>query len=49
MKEKTFSKIMVEIKGGIIVNITDLPKDKYEEFLEIMHQVRLTYIAIISK
>jgi len=49
MKEKTFSRIMVEIKGGIIVNITDLPKEQYEEFLEIMHQVRLAYIAVTSK
>lgn len=40
-----FSKIMVEIKNDIIVDITDLPKEQYEEFLELMHQVRIAYIA----
>ena len=49
MKEKLFSKIMVEIKGGAIVNITDLPKEQYEQFLEIMHQVRIAYIAATSR
>lgn len=36
---------MVEIKGVAIVNITDLPKEQYEQFLELMHQVRIAYIA----
>jgi hypothetical protein len=49
MEEKLFSKIMVEIKGGAIVNITDLPKEQYEQFLEIMHQVRIAYIAATSR
>ena len=49
MEEKFFSKIMVEIKGGAIVNITDLPKEQYEQFLEIMHQVRIAYIAATSR
>ena len=49
MEEKLFSKIMVEIKGGAIVNITDLPKEQYEQFLEIMHQVRIAYIAATNR
>ena len=49
MEEKLFSKIMVEIKGGAIVNITDLPKEQYEQFLEIMYQVRIAYIAATSR
>lgn len=49
MKEKLFSKIMVEIKGGAIVNVVDLPEDHYEQFLETMHQVRIAYIAATSR
>jgi len=40
---------MVEIKGSAIVNITDLPKEQYEQFLEIMHRVRIAYIAATSR
>lgn len=49
MEEKLFSKIMVEIKDGVIVNITELPKDQYEQFLELMHQVRIAYIAVTKR
>lgn len=49
MNEPMFSKIMVEIKGGSIVNITDLPKEQYEQFLELMHKIRIAYIATTSK
>jgi hypothetical protein len=49
MEEKLFTKIMVEIKGGVMVNITDLPKEHYEEFLELMHKLRLAYITITSR
>jgi hypothetical protein len=48
MEEKVFTKIMVEIKGGVMVNITDLPKDQYERFLEMMHDLRIIYIALQS-
>ena len=41
--EKIFTKIMVEIKDGPIVNITDLPKEHYEYFLELMHNLRIAY------
>ena len=49
MEEKTFTKIMVETKEGVIVNITALPKEQYEYFLELMHNLRLAYIAIVNK
>jgi len=42
-KEKIFTKIMVEIKGGPIVNIIDLPQEQYEYFLELTHYLRIAY------
>jgi len=45
MKDKVFTKIMVEIHG-VMVNINELPKEQYEDFLELMNQLRLVYIAI---
>ena len=45
MTEKIFDKILVELDGKTI-DIVDLPQDKYEQFLELMHQIRLAYIVI---
>lgn len=45
MDGKSFTKIMVETNGEM-VNITQLPKEQYEEFLELMHQLRIGYIAL---
>jgi len=42
-------KIMIETKNGEFVNITDLPKEQYEQFLELMHQIRIAYISIINR
>ena len=48
-KIKIFSKVMVEIKGGILVNIRDLPPEQYEYFLELMHRLRLAYFTIKTR
>lgn len=48
-EEKLFTKIMVELKGGPMVNIADLPQEQYEQFLDLMNHVRLAYTAIVSK
>ena len=52
MKEPTlekpkFTKIMVEIDNEL-VNITDLPKDEYELFLELTDKLRQGYAIIKS-
>lgn len=49
MQEKLFTKIMVEVKGGEIINITDLSKEQYKYFLEITHQIRIAYISATSR
>lgn len=45
-KENPFSRVLVETKDGSIIDITDLPKEEYEAFLELTHQVRIRYIAL---
>ena len=45
MKEREFLKVMVELNSGEIVDITDLPKEQYEAFLELMNYIRLAYIT----
>ena len=49
MDENLFSKIMVELNDGTIVNITDLPKEQYEQFLELMLEVSITYFPAMSR
>ena len=46
--KKPFTKILVEV-NGVIINITDLPKDTYEYFLELTHALRLSYSIIKEK
>lgn len=43
---KPFKQIFVQLQNGIMVPINELPKESYEYFLELTHQVRLAYIAI---
>lgn len=45
-EEKLFTKILVEIKGLVIVNITDLPKEQYEYFLKLIRQLDIEYHSI---
>lgn len=40
------TKIFVE-KNGELINITSLPREEYEDFLESMHRLRIAYIATI--
>ena len=40
-----FGKIYIELNDEL-VDITDLDKDNYEEFLDLMTSVKLSYIAI---
>ena len=47
-KTPLFTKILVEIKGQAIVNIKDLPKEQYEQFLSLMEGINLTYKTIIT-
>lgn len=46
--KKPFTKILVET-NGVIINITDLPKDAYEYFLELTNQLRISYSIIKNK
>ncbi len=46
--KKPFTKILVEI-NGVIINIKDLPKDGYEYFLELTHNLRISYSVIKTK
>lgn len=39
-----FKRIMVELENGMIVNITDLPKEQYEYFLKLTEQSETTWI-----
>ncbi len=48
-QEKVFTKILVEIKGGAIVNITDLPKEHYEHFLKLTEALSVAYNVIINR
>jgi len=45
MEEQLFTKIMVEVNGKV-VNLADLPKEQYEEFLELMQSLILAYKVI---
>ena len=47
MEKQIFGKVMVEIHGAL-VNITDLPKEHYENFLELMHNLRIAYKVILE-
>lgn len=42
----TLTKILLEIDGNDVVDITDLPKQDYEDFLELTHRLRLAYISV---
>ena len=44
--KKIFTKVMVEIKGGVMVNITDLPPDQYEYFLDFVYALRIAYTVM---
>jgi len=40
------TKVLVEDENGTVTNITDLPIEEYEKFMDIIHDVRLMYIAL---
>jgi outer membrane receptor for monomeric catechols len=47
---KMFDEIYVrDTKTKELVNITELPREKYEYFLELMHQLRIGYSIAIQK
>jgi len=49
--EKSVSKItniLVE-KDNKLIPIKDLPKIEYEEFLELIHRLRLAYITVVGR
>ncbi len=43
---KNIKGIFIHYDNGEQVNITDLPKEDYERFIESMHKARLAYIAL---
>lgn len=45
---RSFTNVFVEIDGKPIP-IRELPKIEYEEFLECMHRLRLSYIAVVGR
>ena len=45
---RSFTNVFVEIDGKLIP-IRELPKIEYEEFLEVMHRLRLAYISVVSR
>lgn len=47
--DKEVKGIFVKLKGGEYINVSDLPRESYEAFLETMHQLRLAYITIINR
>ena len=49
-EEKTdiITNVLVEINSKI-VPIKELPQKQYEEFLDMMHKLRLGYITILNK
>ena len=46
MSDKKAKRIFVEIDDEL-VNITDLDREDYEDFLEIMHKLRMVYITTV--
>ena len=45
VKEKQkFGKIMVEVEG-VMIDIKNLPREKYEAFLDLINDIRIIYIA----
>lgn len=45
---RSFTNVFVEIDGKPIP-IRDLPKMEYEEFLEVMHRLRMAYISVVGR
>jgi hypothetical protein len=41
--------LFMHYDNGDMVNIQDLPKQEYEEFLEQMNALRMAYITMISR
>lgn len=46
IENKKFTKIMVEVSNGEMVEIQELPQEQYEGFLELMHRLRTAYMAV---
>ena len=46
---RSFTNVFVEIDGGKLIPIRELPKIEYEAFLEGMHRLRLAYIAVVGR
>jgi len=47
MSNKKAGKIFIELDGEL-TDISTLDKEDYEEFLEMMHRLRVAYITIIK-
>lgn len=45
MDRGDIERVEVVTEDGERVDITDMPEDEYETFLELMHRVRAAYIA----
>ena len=48
-KELKTKGVFIQMEDGSMVNIIDLPKEKYEDFLETIFQLRIAYVATTQK
>lgn len=48
MADKKLGRVLLELDGELIP-MNELEKKDYEDFLEFMNQLRLAYIAVVSK
>ena len=46
---RSFIGLFIHYDNGDMVNIQDLPKPEYEKFLEQMNELRMVYIALVSR
>ena len=42
-------KVLVKIEGEETKNIQDLPREQYEEFIDEMHRLYLTYQVLVGR
>jgi len=48
MSNKKFGRIFIELDGDL-TDISGLDKEDYEDFLEMIHRLRIAYITTIIK
>ena len=46
---RSFIGLFMHYDNGDMINIQDLPKPEYEKFLEQMNELRMAYIALVSR